>query len=76
MRPDLFSLSLAAEVVDAYPHPDLPAPAVWPGVMVIIIVMGFFATAAVLGPLVRALMREDLAPLDPPADESARKRAG
>ena len=76
MRPVFVALSLASDAVDAYPHPELAPAASWPGVVVIIIVLGFFGTAMVLGPIVRAIMQQDLAPLDPPADESARKRAG
>lgn len=58
-----FSRVLAAtESIDAYPHPALPAAALWPGVMVIIILLGFIATAAVLGPIVRALMRDPVPP--------------
>jgi hypothetical protein len=76
MRPDIVAISLAVETLDGYPHPDLAPASAWPGVMLIIIVLGFFATAAVLGPLVRAIMQHDLAPLEEGADESERKRAG
>jgi hypothetical protein len=55
--PVRFALSLLADAVD--PHPDLAPAANWPGVVVIIIVIGFFGTAMVLGPIVRALMHED-----------------
>lgn len=51
--------TVLTEPGDPYPHPDLPPAANWPGVMVIIIVIGFFGTAMVLGPIVRAIMEED-----------------
>jgi len=50
---------MLADAVDSYPHPDLARPGNWPGVVVIIIVVGFFGTAMVLGPIVRAIMRDD-----------------
>jgi hypothetical protein len=46
---------VSADAID--PHPSLAAPAAWPGVVVIVILLGFFATAVVLGPIVRATMR-------------------
>ena len=60
MRPSPVALSLAADSINAYPHPDLADPSNWPGVMLIIILVGFFGTAMVLGPIVRALMRDEL----------------
>jgi hypothetical protein len=44
-----------------YPHPVAPEPAVWPGVMLVVIAGMFFA-AAVIGPIVRASMEEELPP--------------
>lgn len=54
-------ISAAADPPDPYPHPPLAAPASWPGVMVIIIVLGFFVLAMLVGPIVRATMRESKA---------------
>lgn len=59
MRPAPVALSLAVASVDAYPHPDLAPPSTWPGVMIIIILIGFIATAMVLGPVVRAIMEDE-----------------
>ena len=50
----ILSFPLLADALD--PHPTLAEPAAWPGVVVIAI-LGFFATAALLGPIVRATMR-------------------
>jgi hypothetical protein len=47
---------IASDALD--PHPTLAPPAAWPGVVVIVI-LGIFATAAVLGPIVRATMRDE-----------------
>ena len=40
-------------------QPVLPRDAAWAGVMVIVIVGGFFLPAAVIGPIARALAPED-----------------
>jgi hypothetical protein len=40
-------------------HPVLPGPAKWAGVVVILILGGFFLPAAVIGPIVRALLPEE-----------------
>jgi hypothetical protein len=53
---DLLLLAASSPDVDTFPHPALPTAASWPGVVVIVIVVGFFATAMVLGPVVRAIM--------------------
>ena len=50
-----FLLQLPPDAID--PHPTLAPSAAWPGVVVIVILLGFFATAVVLGPIVRATMR-------------------
>ena len=47
--------------VDNQPHPLLPPVADWHGVMVIII-LGSFLTAAMVGVIVRANMPEDIPP--------------
>jgi hypothetical protein len=52
-------LTAAAPEVDSFPHPTLAPPASWPGVLVIVIILGFFATAAVLGPAIRAIMGDE-----------------
>ena len=40
-------------------QPVLPRNAAWAGVMVIVILLGFFLPAAVIGPIARALAPED-----------------
>jgi hypothetical protein len=44
-----------------YTHPDVPEPSAWPGVTLLVIAGMFFA-AAVIGPIVRANMEEELPP--------------
>jgi len=51
------SLSALGAVLAEVSHPVLPAPAVWAGAVVIVILFLFLA-ATVIGPIVRALMRE------------------
>jgi hypothetical protein len=51
----------AAHADDPVPHPVLPAPARWPGTMAIVI-LSMFAAAAVVGPIVRANMPEEVPP--------------
>jgi len=48
-----------ASTAGADARPVLPRDAAWAGVMVIVIVGGFFLPAAVIGPIARALAPED-----------------
>lgn len=43
----------------AHPHPVLPENPAWAGVMVIVILVGLFLPAAVIGPIAKALAPED-----------------
>jgi hypothetical protein len=44
---------------DKDPHPVLPRDATWAGILVIVILGGFFLPAAVIGPIALALAPED-----------------
>ena len=57
----------AIDSADTYPHPALAPPSLWPGAILIIIVVGLFATAAIVGPIVRVNMQETLDFLKPGA---------
>lgn len=48
-----------ADAPAAHPHPVIPSAPTWAGVMVIVILVGFFLPAAVIGPMARALAPED-----------------
>ncbi len=52
--------STIAQPADPYPHPTLAPESAWPGVVVIVIMLGLIGTAAVLGPIVRAINQDDL----------------
>jgi hypothetical protein len=54
-------------------HPTLAPVASWPGVVVIVILLGFIATAAILGPIVRATMRDEKATDEKRPSDSAGK---
>jgi hypothetical protein len=51
----------AGAETDAYPHPVVPADSTWAG-SVVIIVVGLFVAAAVIGPIVRANTPEEVPP--------------
>ena len=51
-----------AAAEDNYPHPNISEDGSWAGVMVIIILLGFFLPAAVIGPIVRANTPEEVPP--------------
>ena len=51
----------AADHADPAPHPVIPEPAEWPGTVVIVI-LSMFLAAAVVGPIVRANMPEEVPP--------------
>lgn len=69
------SFTLAAEtdhlasVADTQPHPMLSQDGSWAGVMVII-VLGMFLAAMVIGPIVRANMPEEPPPAAHPAEHA------
>jgi hypothetical protein len=46
----------------AQPHPTLSADGSWAGVMVIVILLGFFLPAAVIGPIVNMLCPPEAPP--------------
>jgi hypothetical protein len=48
--------------VDAFPHPRISDDGSWAGAMVILILLGFFLPAAVIGPIVRANTPEEVPP--------------
>ena len=45
--------------VDTFAHPTISEDGSWAGAMVIVILVGFFLTAAVIGPIVRANAPEE-----------------
>lgn len=45
---------------DTFPHPHISEDGSWAGVMVIVILLGFFLPAAVIGPIVRANTPEEV----------------
>ena len=47
---------------DTFPHPHLSEDGSWAGAMAIIILLGFFLPAAVIGPIVRANTPEEVPP--------------
>jgi len=49
------------EEADSFPHPVISEGWEWAGAMVIIILVGFFLPAAVIGPIVRANTPEEVA---------------
>ena len=49
-------------VEDSFPHPHISEDGGWAGAMVIVILLGFFLPAAVIGPIVRANTPEDVPP--------------
>ena len=51
----------AAGEADPHPHPVIPADSTWAGSMVIILI-GLFVAAAVIGPIVRANTPEEVPP--------------
>ena len=55
-----------AEVIhtaeDSFPHPHISEEGGWAGAMVIVILLGFFLPAAVIGPIVRANTPEEVPP--------------
>ena len=55
---------------EADPHPMLPRDATWAGILLIVIVGGFFLPAAVIGPIAVALAPEE-EPEPPPHHEPA-----
>jgi hypothetical protein len=64
---------------DPQPHPAFPPPSRWPGVMVIV-VLGLFLAAAVVGPVVRALAPREVPPAhshdEPPGASHHHGRSG
>lgn len=65
----LNTIAMVAGLADPYSHPEAPAASTWPGVAIIIIVIFFFGTAAVLGPLARILMQEPIEPINKTFDK-------
>ena len=47
---------------DSFPHPHISEDGGWAGAMVIVILLGFFLPAAVIGPIVRADTPEEVPP--------------
>ena len=47
---------------DIFPHPHISEDGSWAGAMAIIILLGFFLPAAVIGPIVRANTPEEVPP--------------
>jgi hypothetical protein len=58
-EPSATSADDDAHASGAVRQPVLPRHAAWAGVMVIVILLGFFLPAAVIGPIARALAPED-----------------
>lgn len=57
--------------VEDHPHPVISENSTWAGVMVIVILVGLFLPAAVIGPIARAVAPED-EPVTNSHDEASR----
>jgi hypothetical protein len=60
-------------------HPMLSSDSAWAGIMLIVIVGGFFLTAAVIGPIVRALAPQEVPPSahdEPPGTSGHHGKSG
>jgi hypothetical protein len=56
---------------DSYPHPELSSSDHWAGTMVLIISLGFFLPAAIIGPWIRRLSATDMPELHDREEQSA-----
>jgi hypothetical protein len=65
---------------DSSPHPVLPADARWAGSLMIVVLLGFFLAAAVVGPIVRAEMPQEIPPAhshdEPPGTSGHHGKSG
>jgi hypothetical protein len=56
---------------DAWPHPELSPDSHWAKEMVLVILLGFFLPAAIIGPLLRRSIAAELPELHSQEEESA-----